>query len=333
MLWTVERVASLLRAVQHVDDGAFKKLTEADSSTKLHKHAELAYGWKRVFELVVLDDPTFTELTPQKCSDKVRKLSSNSHLRKEAASHRQKREEENKQLLMDYEKSQRDFLKEQKKTGGGKNSKQSTEISGDDLPKTHPGHNDFPGTSSTIEYNPKFDLIPSRSVVGFTAPPSFTVPPSSGCTGDIVSKALNSVNLYPDFEVEVAEQPLPQSSMAHSEVSSGPPAHATPPTTQSKKVVAPPGGNQGGGSTAGVSTDSNVVQTPKKRLDQIRLDGSIAYFDQHSEEQKIRQSAILSRIQSDEDRKELEHLKNMEILEIKLSSEREQTALKKKKKF
>ena len=115
MLWTVERVASLLRAVQHVDDGAFKKLTEADSSTKLHKHAELAYGWKRVFELVVLDDPTFTELTPQKCSDKVRKLSSNSHLRKEAASHRQKREEENKQLLMDYEKSQRDFLKEQKK--------------------------------------------------------------------------------------------------------------------------------------------------------------------------------------------------------------------------
>ena len=66
MLWTIERVASLLRAVQHVDDGTFKKLTKAYSSTKLCKHAELAYGWKQVFELVMLDDPSFTELTPQK---------------------------------------------------------------------------------------------------------------------------------------------------------------------------------------------------------------------------------------------------------------------------
>ena len=119
---------------------------------KSAKTRELGEGWKHVYNIIIGDDPTFTDLDPKKCSEKYRKLANKTTISSTISSvaHRKQRETELMQeelscqlKLRKYNSAQSQYNRESRETGGGPQPDFPIEIDGDDLPATYPGHPDL----------------------------------------------------------------------------------------------------------------------------------------------------------------------------------------------
>ena len=197
------------------------------SREKFSKTYELKRGWQAVHDLVVLDDPSFRELSPQQCSEKYRRIASKAPS-SAASAHRNVREQEKHHEEIERQQGLRfqnsavsTFHKERRQTGGGPQPALPPEIAGDDLPATHPGHPDFvnpppslphrPHTQPTIPHNPRYDLLKTQNTVGFSRPPQ-SAPQLTTQTSDILEQTMDLV--------------FPTSSSSHT-----PQSTATTPTT------------------------------------------------------------------------------------------------------
>ena len=92
------------------------------------KTRELGEGWKHVYNIIIGDDPTFTDLDPKKCSEKYRKLANKTTISSTISSvaHLIQRETElmqeelSRQLkLRKYNSAQSQYNRESRETGGG----------------------------------------------------------------------------------------------------------------------------------------------------------------------------------------------------------------------